>query len=50
MLTKEILSRKFIYMKKDTNYGYCNKFNQNITFYPNICSLDTQECFLHRKD
>ena len=32
------------------NYGWCQTFNQEVTFIPNVCQLDTQECFTHRKD
>lgn len=30
--------------------GTCKKFEKEITFQPGICQLDTQQCFLHRKD
>lgn len=32
------------------NYGSCSKLNKNITFIPNICQIETQDCFKHRKD
>jgi hypothetical protein len=32
------------------NYGKCSKFNKEVSFIPNHCQLDTQECFKHRKD
>ena len=32
------------------NYGYCTKFIKEVTFIPATCQLDTQECFLHRKE
>ena len=32
------------------NYGYCNKLNKDVTFIPDNCQLDTQECFKHRRD
>jgi hypothetical protein len=31
------------------NFGDCTKFNKPVTFIPNTCSLDTQECFSHRR-
>jgi hypothetical protein len=36
-------------------YGKClnpegHKFNKQVCFIPAICQLDTQECFVHRKD
>lgn len=32
------------------SYGNCSKFNKPVSFIPNNCQLDTQGCFLHRKD
>lgn len=32
------------------NFGTCSKFRKEITFIPNICQLETQECFLHRRE
>lgn len=32
------------------NYGNCNKFNKPVTFIPATCQIDTQNCFIHRKD
>jgi len=50
-LIKEVKKRKFIY-SHDSGilYGKCEKLNKQITFIPNVCQLETQECFLHRKD
>lgn len=31
------------------NYGKCLKFDKPVTFIPNVCQLDTQECFKHRR-
>jgi len=31
-------------------YGACTKFGKQIDFIPNTCQLDTQNCFVHRKD
>lgn len=30
-------------------FGKCEKLNKDISFIPNTCQLDTQECFEHRK-
>lgn len=30
-------------------YGTCHKFNKPVSFIPNVCQLDTQECFEHRR-
>ncbi len=32
------------------NYGNCNKFNKPVSFIPNRCQPETQDCFIHRKD
>lgn len=31
------------------NYGNCEKFNKPVSFIPNTCQIDTQECFEHRR-
>lgn len=31
------------------SYGFCEKFNKEVTFISNTCQLDTQICFEHRK-
>lgn len=31
------------------NYGRCAKFDKPVSFLPNTCQLDTQECFEHRR-
>lgn len=40
--------------KKETpnpiNYGHCAKFDKPVSFIPATCQLDTQKCFIHRKD
>jgi hypothetical protein len=30
-------------------YGDCSKLNKPISFIPNICQIETQKCFQHRK-
>ncbi len=32
------------------HYGDCTKFNKAVSFMPNICQLETQDCFNHRKE
>ncbi len=32
------------------HYGYCDKFKKPVSFIPNVCQVETQECFVHRKD
>jgi hypothetical protein len=31
------------------NYGDCTKLNKPVSFIPNNCQLETQDCFEHRK-
>lgn len=35
---------------KLTNYGRCAKFDKPVSFRPRICQIETQKCFIHRKD
>lgn len=41
----------FQFNKKEAtiNYGYCTSLNKKISFIPNVCQLDTQNCFKHRR-
>ncbi len=32
------------------SYGNCTKLNKEITFIPDLCQVETQTCFKHRKD
>lgn len=32
------------------NYGNCTKLNKPVSFIPNTCQLETQQCFEHRKN
>lgn len=32
-------------------FGFCKKFNDKpVSFIPETCQLETQNCFIHRKD
>ena len=31
------------------NYGTCKKLEKEVSFIPNACQLDTQDCFEHRR-
>ncbi len=50
-LLTEAERMKFIFDKSEAkiNFGYCNKKEISVSFLPNICQLDTQDCFTHRK-
>lgn len=42
---------KFIFDKSGCiQYGHCEKFNKPVSFIPGQCLLETQKCFIHRKD
>ena len=32
------------------HYGDCTHFNKKVSFIPNVCQLDTQKCFAHRRE
>lgn len=32
------------------NYGRCKRFQREVSFIPGVCQLETQICFVHRKD
>lgn len=44
--------KKFGYQgqKTQSQYGLCLRFEKYITFFPNSCQIETQFCFIHRKD
>lgn len=37
-------------VKSPIHFGRCSKKDIDVSFIPNTCQLDTQDCFLHRKD
>lgn len=49
---QELKSKNFVYQGQQIrqHYGNCNKFQKVVTFIPNICQIETQDCFIHRKD
>ena len=30
-------------------YGECKKFNNDVSFIPEVCQIETQKCFQHRR-
>ena len=32
------------------HYGMCHKYDKDVSFIPNTIQLDTQDCFVHRKE
>lgn len=51
-LKKEADSMSFQFNKKECyiNYGHCQKFDKPVSFIPGVCQIETQKCFIHRKD
>ena len=51
-LLTEAENMKFQFDKKHAaiSFGNCTKLNKPVSFIPVTCQLDTQECFVHRKD
>lgn len=51
-IMKEVAKMKFVFDKSAAKiqFGNCSKFNKPVQFIPNVCQLDTQGCFKHRKD
>lgn len=37
-------------LSDNLQFGDCIKFNAPVNFIPNVCQVETQNCFLHRKD
>ena len=36
--------------KSGVSYGNCTKFDKPVSFIANTCQIETQECFVHRRD
>ncbi len=51
-LLTEAEKMKFQFNKNASliNFGNCQKLNKPVSFIPNICQLETQQCFIHRRD
>lgn len=42
---------RFLFDKsKLLQYGDCLQFNKSVSFIVGICQIETQKCFIHRKD
>lgn len=41
---------QFQFDKSDLlQYGECSKLDKDISFIPNVCQIETQDCFEHRR-
>ena len=51
LLMEEAGKMKFQFDKSTAmiNFGQCSEFDKPVTFIPNVCQLDTQQCFEHRR-
>lgn len=52
IVKREADKMKFQFDKKEIsiNYGKCLKFNKQVSFIPNVCQIETQVCFKHRRE
>lgn len=42
---------RFMPERPPVQFGYCKKFDfKQVSFMPGTCQLNTQHCFIHRKD
>jgi len=48
-LNKHIDSYKGTGLMDNLQFGNCSKFNKPVSFSPNTCQIETQNCFKHRK-
>lgn len=51
VLMNEHDKMKFQFDKKSAliNFGACSKFNKPVSFIPETCQIETQNCFEHRR-
>jgi hypothetical protein len=49
MLNKHKQSYSGTGLMDKLNFGKCTKFSKSVSFIPNTCQLETQDCFEHRK-
>jgi len=50
LIMDEVGKMKFQYQNTSyINYGYCEKLKKGVSFIPNVCQLETQNCFEHRR-
>lgn len=50
-LLKIAKKMKFLFNKSGCiSYGHCEKFDKSVSFISGQCLIETQKCFMHRKD
>lgn len=48
-LERKRMKYQFDTSKATIHYGYCNHKQCDLSFIPNTCQIETQDCFVHRK-
>lgn len=49
-MLRAAMAMKFMFEKSNClHYGNCTKFSKPVCFIPNVCQIETQNCFEHRK-
>ena len=50
-LKRQLSKIKYLFNKDYLmlNFGKCTKLNKDVSFIPNTCQIDTQNCFEHRR-
>lgn len=49
-LLARAMKMKLQFRRPPINYGDCNRFGKPVSFIANSCQVETQKCFVHRKD
>ncbi len=52
LLIKEARKMRFEFDESECaiHYGWCEKLNKDVSFIPEVCQLEEQKCFQHRKE
>jgi len=49
-ILKQVNEMNFVFsLNSRIAFGYCSKNKKDVSFIPNTCQLETQECFQHRR-
>ncbi len=48
-LLRKAWDMEFIFERNRINYGNCAKFSKPVSFIPDMCQIETQRCFEHRR-
>ncbi len=50
LILQKAWEMEFMFQQNKINYGNCSKLSKQVTFIPETCQIETQNCFVHRKD